>query len=370
MPSIDLRSCLAQFAMLSLFLFLVAASHAQAQTSETLSYCLIKIEGRIFDAHPCDMDYDTPVVINFGHLDEGNYAGYWVYLVNNKNGTFEGYWNEEYGAPRAHTKLGTLKLEERSVGECFSGDNVLLCWHIPADTPIYYMEHRDPDEGGRVLLAYLNGLEYQLTHPAWEYDALFEVNENADFDGDGRLDTLISLTNGGNCCPDSISVVSYRGDGFFTFLDEEPLPGAWGGHEVVTEQGRSIIRMHDTPTGHDNTERQRGQRDYAFSGGRMELIAERLEHSSPTEVVGLTLEEVKFADGQQATLVFDINNDGTDDEITCSYWERWGIMNCKGAISGAREPLELQCKHVAVSTVVFGMDASKRLLCDGKSVVY
>jgi hypothetical protein len=219
-------------------------------------------------------------------------------------------------------------------------------------------------------LAYLNGLEYQLTHPAWEYDAPFEVNENADFDGDGSLDTLISLTNGGNCCPDSISVVSYRGDGFFTFLDEEPLPGAWGGHEVVTERGRSIIRMQDAPTGHGNIRRQRGQRDYAFENGVMTLIVERREHSVPSEVAGLSLEDVKFADGGQKTLSFDINNDGTQDEVNCTYWERWGVLNCDAIISGVEKPVELQCNHVSVSPVVFGVSRSHRLVCDGNIMEY
>jgi hypothetical protein len=352
--------------MLSLSLLWIAASHAQAQTLETSSHCLIKIEGKIFDAQPCDMNHDSGGAIMFGHLDEEKSAGYWVYLLDNKDGTFESFWNDEYGASRAHSKLGSLTLEERAVGECYSGDNVLLCRNIPADTPIYYVEYRDPDEGGRVLLAYLNGLEYQLVHPAWEYDAPFEVHENADFDGDGRLDFLVSVTNGGNCCPESISVISYRGDGFFTFLDDAPLPGGWGGHEVVTEQGRTLIRMHDTPSGSGNASRQRGQRDYAFSGGSMELIAERLEHSSPTEVAGLSLEDVKFAEGGQESLVFDINNDGVKDDISCSYREIWDTMNCTSKISGIGGPLELQCEHLAVSPVVFGPTGSHRLLCGGK----
>ncbi len=368
MPSKDLRSCLGKLVMLSLSLLWIAASHAQAQTSETSSYCLIKIEGKIFDAQPCDMNHDSGGVTNFGHLDEQNHAGYWVYLLDNKDGTFEGFWNDEYGASRAHAKLGTLTREERDVGECYSGDDVLLCRNISADTPIYYVEYRDPDEGGPVLLAFANGIEYQIKHPAWEYDAPFELLESADFDGDGRLDTLISLTNGGNCCPESISVVSYRGDGFFTFLDDAPLPGGWGGHEVVTEQGRTIIRMHDTPTGNGNISRLRGQRDYAFEDSVMTLTAERTEHSAVTELVGLGLEEVKSTDEGQKTLSFDINNDGTQDEVNCAYWERWGVLNCEVTMSGAEKPLEMQCNHVSVAAMVSGPSRAHRLMCDGNLV--
>lgn len=368
MPSKDLWSCLGQLVMLSLSLLLIAASRTQAQTSEAAQHCLVKIEGKIFDTQPCDMNYDSGGVIMFGHLDEEKSAGYWVYLLDNKDGTFESFWNDEYGASRAHAKLGTLTLEERAVGECYSGDDVLLCRNIPADAPIYYVEYRDLDEGGRVLLAFANGIEYQIKHPAWEYDAPFELLESADFDGDGRLDTLISLTNGGNCCPESISVVSYRGDGFFTFLDDAPLPGGWGGHEVLTEQGRTIIRMHNAPTGGGNISRQRGQRDYAFENGVMTLIAERTDHSAVTELVGLGLEEVKSADGGQKTLSFDINNDGARDEINCTYWERWGVLNCKAVISGVANPLEMQCDHVSVAAMVSGPSRAHRLLC-GKEIV-
>ena len=132
---------------------------------------------------------------------------------------------------------------------------------------------------------------------------------------------------------------------------------------MVIEQGRIIIRMHDTPTGSGNISRKRGQRDYAFENGVMTLIAERTDHSAVTELVGLGLEEVKSADGGQKTLSFDINNDGAQDEINCTYWERWGALNCEAVISGLSKPLEMQCDHVSVSSSVFGANRAHRLLC-------
>lgn len=370
MPFIAARPWLMIAVALVLFHFGDAVGGVQAQTAEAMGDCLLKIDGKIFEARPCDMDHDDGGVIMFGHLDEKNYAGYWVYLIDNKDGSFSGYWNDEYGAARAHSTLGVLKREDLGVGECFSSDKALLCRNIPADTPVYYVENRDADQGGNVLLAYLNGVEYQLSHPAWDILTPVEVMDRVDIDGDGRLDTLVSVTTGGNCCADSISIASYRGDGFFTFLDETPLTGGWGGHEVVKEQGHQVIRINDTPTGYGNQDAHRGQRDYAFVNGHMELIAERTEHSAASEIAGLGLDEVKFEDGGRKTLTFDINNDATQDEVSCTYWERWGILNCKAMISGVEKPVELQCNHVSVSPVVYGIKRSHRLICDGNIVEY
>lgn len=107
-----------------------ATTFAQVKENESPNDCLIKIDGKIFDAHPCNMNHDDGGIIMFGHLDEATSAGYWVYLIDNKDGSFEGYWNEEYGAARAHSPLGTLKRQDTDVGECFSGGRVLLCRNL------------------------------------------------------------------------------------------------------------------------------------------------------------------------------------------------------------------------------------------------
>ncbi len=355
---------------LATILVLGTTASAQEETDEKLNGCLIKIRGQIYDARPCDMNSDSGSQIYFGHLDEQKSEGYWVYIRVHDMETIDAYWNEEYGASRAHARLGLVQTVESTVGECFSGDDVLLCFNIPPATPIYYVEDRPNEEQDRVLLAYLDGVEYQLIHPDWGNSAPVKVLEREDFDGDGREDQLVSVISRGNCCPESLSVVSYRGNGFFTFLDSSPLPSGWAGHEVVNENGQYIIRISDIPSGEGNSKRLRTERDYAFANGDMQLIAQRTEYSTVTEVASLGIDDVKYAEGGRGKLSFDINNDEIQDEVTCSYWERWGVLSCQALISGVAAPIDLQCNHVAVSPVVFGANQSHRLMCDSMMVEY
>lgn len=76
------------------------------------------------------------------------------------------------------------------------------------------------------------------------------------------------------------------------------------------------------------------------------------------------------AEGKQDTLAFDINNDGTKDTVACTYWERWGVLNCEARISGVAGPISMQCKDVSISRVVSGLNRQHQLLCDREVVEY
>lgn len=358
-------------AFLALSTIWFVSDHSQAHANETTTGCLIKIGGQIFDASPCDLAVEDETGIMFGRRDETDQIGYWVHLIMNKNETYEAYWNKDFGATKAEANLGTVRREDRDMGECFSGNDILLCRNIPLGEPLYYIEDRpDEDLQDSALLAYIEGVEYRIMHSAWNYRSPVSLMDSADLDGDGKADILVAINSGGNCCADDTSVVSYRGDGFFTFLDETPIVGGFGGTELVFDQGRPIIRVHDAASGAKSTNRQRGERDYGFINGHIELIAERVEHSTVTAVASLGREEVATADEGRKTLVFDVDADDIKDEITCAYWERWGVLNCQAEISGAKHRLDFQCIHVAVSPVVFGPLRSHRLMCDNEVIDY
>ncbi|MFY9240816.1 MAG: hypothetical protein WAO78_18455, partial [Roseovarius sp.] len=258
--------------------------------------CLIRIDGAIYDAAPCNLNSEDDDIIRFGHLTLEAQEGYWVYLIKREDGRYDGFWNEDFGANHAHTSLGVLSREDRAGSDCFSNPSTLLCRNILFDTPVYDVEFRSLEEGGHAVLAYLDGIEYEVQHPNWDVMQPYSVEQSADLDGDGRHETLIQVSHGGNCCPADISILSYRGDRFFTYLDEAPISGGWGGVEIVTEAGRPLIRIHDAPAGHGNLAAQRGQRDYAIVNGRPELITERTEFGVPSQVAGLSLEEVQSSD--------------------------------------------------------------------------
>lgn len=105
---------------------------ALAQPHEfSVDQCLIKIQGVVYEANPCFLNEETDDVIRFGYLDTDKNAGHWAYIIKGEDGTFEAFWNEEYGAPRAHTRLGDVIHEVNSKGECWINENVRLCRNSP-----------------------------------------------------------------------------------------------------------------------------------------------------------------------------------------------------------------------------------------------
>ena len=351
-----------------LLLPIIVPSLGWAETSETS--CLIRIDGVIYDSSPCNLNSEDEDIIRFGHLNLETQAGYWVYLIEREDGRYDGFWNEDFGANQAHTSLGILTREDRAGSDCFSNLSMFLCRNIPFDSPVYDVEFRSPEEGGHAVMGYLNGIEYEIQHPNWDTMQPYDVAQSADLDEDGHLETLIQVSNGGNCCPYDISILSYRGDGFFNYLDEHPISGGWGGTEILDEAGRSIIRVHDAPAGFNNLSHQRRERDYALVHGRPELIAQREELNVPSQVAGVSLEEVQSSDEQRKQLIYDIDQDGQQDVISCDYWQRWGILNCTAQISSTSKAINMECHRLVISNSVFGANRSHRLLCDGANVSY
>ena len=135
-------------ALAGLFLTTVP-SLASAEASDRS--CLIRIDGVIYDAAPCDLNSEDEDIIRFGHLNLEAQAGYWVYLINREDGRYDGFWNEDFGANHAHTPLGILTREDRAGSDCFSNDGSLLCGNIPQDTPVYDVEFRSLEEGGDLV---------------------------------------------------------------------------------------------------------------------------------------------------------------------------------------------------------------------------
>ena len=340
------------------------------KASEQGLSCLINIDGVTYETDPCNVNLEDDNVIRFGHLSLEEGQGYRVYLIKREDGRYDGYWNEDFHDKYSDTPLGVLRRENRSGSDCFINNRTLLCRNIPFDTPIYDVEFQSLEEGGNVVLAYLNGIRYRITHLNWDALQPYSIGPSADLDGDGHLEFLIRVSNGGNCCPADISILSYRGNKFFTFLDESPISGGWGGVEIVTQAGSPIIRIQDVPTGIGNLSVQRRERDYALVDGRPELIAERTEVGFVSQVAGLNLKEVQSSEGQQKDLVFDIDQDGQQDVLSCGYWERWGVLNCTGTISGSSTEVDIQCGRVSITNTVFGPQKSHKLLCDGEVVEY
>lgn len=105
-------------------------------TAQLVAQCLIKIQDVIYEANPCVLYAESDVSIRFGYLDTDKNAGHWAYIIKNEDGTFEAFWNDEYGARRAHSRLGVVRHELGSNGECWVDADIRLCRNIPVGDPL------------------------------------------------------------------------------------------------------------------------------------------------------------------------------------------------------------------------------------------
>ncbi|EAQ06277.1 hypothetical protein [Yoonia vestfoldensis] len=348
----------------------VRAQMPKDMQSDRASRCFLKIDGVIYDTGSCAMNDEDEGVIRFGQLDESPQSGYWVHIQKNDDGSFDASWNAEYGARHAHVSIGEVTYSKQGTADCWSNTHAMLCRNVLEHEPLYDIGYYPEREPSRVLLAYVDGVEHEIVHPAWDVLYPLQLAERLQLDGHEGMEQIVLLTHGGNCCPPSLSVVSYRGDGFFSFLDPEPIDGGWDGYDILLEGGRTVIRVKHSPYGYGNDQTQRSQDDYVVVDGALRLVTERIETSRAASVARLNLVDVIQAEGKRDTLAFDINNDGTTDTVACTYWERWGVLNCEAQISGVSEPISMQCKDVSISRFVSGLNRQHQLLCDREIVEY
>mgnify|MGYP001083223051 CR=1 FL=1 len=196
--------------------------------------------------------------------------------------------------------------------------------------------------------ANVNGTRYVIDHDSWELVGPYMIGETVDLDGDGFPETLVHLFNGGNCCPGEITILSYRGEGFFEVVNDVPIQNGWHGNEIVNEDGEYKIRIRDSATGFGNYEDWRSQTDYALRDGQVVKLTERRDAARRVSLVEMTAEEVRNTPGQTKSISFDIDLDGKREAIDCRYWDRWGTLSCDIKYSGTGETKGMSCKSFAV----------------------
>jgi len=163
------------------------------------------------------------------------------------------------------------------------------------------------------LLGLVDGEKYKIDLPAG-VECIGMVKQ-LDFDEDGLPDVLMENISacGGNGAANSFFFVSYKGNGGFQITKEfgyswnEPLIEKW-------DDKTSVVVENDDAT----------KERYILQDGKAVLV----ESTKKTELVAL--KEIKATDFEDPDdvkeLRFDLDGDGKDDIITCTFWERWGII--------------------------------------------
>ena len=314
---------------------------AQAQESA----CSIAVDGLTYHHGPCEVDKRANGTTYVRSADQEGDFGYWVHLDMSTATRALAHWNEVYGAGHAHSRLGHVDFEDG----CWQNERTRICLDVPiGDSATYRIEEAGSTPGGNILVGNVQGREYIVRNEAWGERFPRSLGERVDLDGDGRDEQIVLVTLGGNGTPPYLSVVSYQGDGFFTFLTQEPIPGSRSGYEIIESDGKPRIRMMDLPTGVGNTQIGRTQREYAVTGGMLTLVAEFEEGAKRLALRSLSIDQVN-AKKPREEIFFDLNRDGAVDSLSCSYWERWGNLRCEVCFEGKSCFSIPACKSVGVS---------------------
>ena len=147
----------------------------------------------------------------------------------------------------------------------------------------------------------------------------FDITDTFDIDGDGTTEALIRNIQacGGNGIADCYFIVKYSKGGYFSISDnmgknvfESPVFEKWNDKP-------SFIIIDNLPN------HQKDRLRYIYENGNVQLV----ESSSLTYVTAIKeIKSSEFHDGHERdtiTITDDLDNDGLDDTIVCTYWERW-----------------------------------------------
>ena len=180
----------------------------------------------------------------------------------------------------------------------------------------------DQEYARKQLYAVIDSVDYLIapTHEQWMGISL-EVIHEGDLDGDGLIDAIISSHQGGNCCAPYYFVVSHRGDGFFSIHHHESMYGYE--IEIKNKDEEYLIEVLDTVASSDSPIEAEELTVLRFSEGRLDVVSQLLNTALIPALVEVTGQDVKEAD---KLILFDVDEDGRAEEMTASYWDRWGTV--------------------------------------------
>ena len=217
-----------------------------------------------------------------------------------------------------------------------------------------------------VLKATVNGLEYTIHE--FGYGAP-EVELLKDFNADGTLDAVISVHDGGNCCPAKYYFVADMGSGHFLVSEIEDIY-AWDPPTAELHEGRWVARFVSLNESQNTEDFKQDIHLYSLKGDKPELVLKtfKREAAAVSELRSSMFEDNDDASEMQS-LQFDFDDDGTADTLTCGFWSRWGRLTaCEVKLAGDDEPIpvETSCKRLGV------LDARRNglsmLVCDSDQV--
>ena len=202
------------------------------------------------------------------------------------------------------------------------------------------------------LFAVINGRTYLIENEILnDYSlSLFSI---IDLDGDGLNEAIIEMDSGGNCCGSSYAIVSHRGNGFFSVQTHDELSG-WPVLSIIFRNLRPLIRVLNSVEGMDTVSIEETEALISFDTGKLILLNKSYNSGLIYAEQELNANEVAAVSDnpimQIASIIADLDGDGSPDELNCSYWSRWGALQCKvdSTKYGFSLPVEGSCDRIGI----------------------
>ena len=193
------------------------------------------------------------------------------------------------------------------------------------------IEYSTIDKEPRVEMLVVEDTETGNTYSGPQ-DQEVHIQGIRDFNHDGIKDALVSIWNGGTCCAIEYSVVSLIDNQLVSANLEESTQDT-----IITieTEGDSFYVKATEPD---------FSRMFSFNGESMVLyktidrLASVKEIHGPGGVYIDELPPMKF--------VFDVDDDGKDETLSCEVWTRWGSLRCELPLpDGTRQSLNNGCER-------------------------
>lgn len=243
---------------------------------------------------------------------------------------------------------------------------------ILADQPSlrYYVEEESSDgqyADRRLLFVEENGVRYLIEQDKedWYNEHFYkDVFATRDLNGDGINEAILQTQRGGNCCGPTFFIISRVREGFYTIVSHPELTG-WPSLEVKVNDTTPELWVKNVSEGAGNNSMQETLTILRFKHGNIEQVAKHYNRAQLDALIEITAEELSQSKNQ--VLEIDLDSDGTLDQMSCSYWRRWGAVTCKIFSSKfGKLALSTGCNRVGV--LESSTNGMKDLVCNRSSV--
>ncbi len=150
-----------------------------------------------------------------------------------------------------------------------------------------------------------------------------------DINKDGISELLLTRHSIGNCCPPVLSIyfLNFNGRVNFYKFEQWDAWGGWDDAKFIYAGQETRISMEHVPAGVGYNKLEKYRTTYTYDGQNVEFLNKTAvkKITAIKEIHSSDFDNLKQTDFQ--SIVYDLNRDGKNEIIECSYWERWGVLS-------------------------------------------